>query len=36
LIVRLSLPSAFSFDAIVRSHGWYDLPPFEYQPETEA
>jgi hypothetical protein len=20
----------FSFDAVVRSHGWYDLPPFSY------
>jgi 3-methyladenine DNA glycosylase/8-oxoguanine DNA glycosylase len=28
--VRLPLPPAFSLDAVVRSHGWYDLPPFEY------
>ncbi|HWZ85175.1 MAG TPA: Fe-S cluster assembly protein HesB [Thermoanaerobaculia bacterium] len=28
--LRLSLPSDFSFDAVVRSHGWYDLPPFSY------
>ena len=28
--LRLPLPAAFSFDAIVRSHGWYDLPPFSY------
>lgn len=27
---RVSLPSDFSFDAVVRSHGWYDLPPFAY------
>jgi N-glycosylase/DNA lyase len=26
----LPLPPAFSFDAVVRSHGWYDLPPFSY------
>ena len=31
--VRLSLPSDFSFDGVVRSHGWYDLPPFSYQRE---
>jgi len=30
LISRLSLPHPFSFDAVVRSHGWYDLPPFSY------
>jgi 3-methyladenine DNA glycosylase/8-oxoguanine DNA glycosylase len=28
--VRLPLPSDFSFDGVVRSHGWYDLPPFSY------
>ena len=28
--IRLSLPLNFSFDAVVRSHGWYDLPPFGY------
>ncbi len=28
--VRLELPPDFGFDAIVRSHGWYDLPPFSY------
>ena len=27
---RLRLPSGFSFDRVVRSHGWYDLPPFSY------
>src|SRR5437899_1021722 len=30
MIVRIPLPARFSFDAIVRSHGWYDLPPFAY------
>jgi N-glycosylase/DNA lyase len=34
VIVRLALPSRFSFDAVVRSHGWYDLPPFEYDREV--
>lgn len=33
MIVRLPLPPRFSFDAVVRSHGWYDLPPFEYDRE---
>jgi 3-methyladenine DNA glycosylase/8-oxoguanine DNA glycosylase len=28
--VRLRLPPGFSFDRVVRSHGWYDLPPFSY------
>jgi 3-methyladenine DNA glycosylase/8-oxoguanine DNA glycosylase len=31
--VRLPLPSDFSFDGVVRSHGWYDLPPFSYERE---
>lgn len=28
--LRLELPPWFSFDGVVRSHGWYDLPPFSY------
>ncbi len=28
--LRLPIPPDFSFDAVVRSHGWYDLPPFSY------
>ncbi len=28
--IRLPLPPGFRFDAVVRSHGWYDLPPFAY------
>ena len=28
--IRISLPPDFSFDGVVRSHGWYDLPPFSY------
>jgi N-glycosylase/DNA lyase len=31
--IRLPLPPGFSFDAVVRSHGWYDLPPFSYDAE---
>ena len=27
---QIPLPSDFSFDGVVRSHGWYDLPPFSY------
>jgi N-glycosylase/DNA lyase len=34
VIARLSLPSRFSFDSVVRSHGWYDLPPFDYDREA--
>jgi len=32
--VELDLPRGFSFDAVVRSHGWYDLPPFSYDREA--
>jgi 3-methyladenine DNA glycosylase/8-oxoguanine DNA glycosylase len=32
LRLALPLPRGFSFDAVVRSHGWYDLPPFSYDP----
>lgn len=34
--VRLDipLPPSFDFDAVVRSHGWYDLPPFRYDREA--
>ena len=28
--LRSPFPPHFSFDAVVRSHGWYDLPPFSY------
>jgi 3-methyladenine DNA glycosylase/8-oxoguanine DNA glycosylase len=31
-ILRLALPPGFSLDRVVRSHGWYDLPPFAYDP----
>jgi 3-methyladenine DNA glycosylase/8-oxoguanine DNA glycosylase len=30
VLARLALLSPFSLDTVVRSHGWYDLPPFEY------
>jgi len=30
VLLRVPLPSSFRFDAVVRSHGWYDLPPFGY------
>jgi N-glycosylase/DNA lyase len=35
-LIRLPLPPGFSFDAVVRSHGWYDLPPFVYDREEGA
>ena len=34
MLARIALPPSFSFDAIVRSHGWYDLPPFTYEREA--
>ncbi len=30
MILRVQLPPDFQFDAVVRSHGWYDLLPFAY------
>jgi 3-methyladenine DNA glycosylase/8-oxoguanine DNA glycosylase len=32
-LTRIPLPPDFSFDGVVRSHGWYDLPPFSYDRE---
>jgi N-glycosylase/DNA lyase len=34
--LRIPLPPGFSFDAVVRSHGWYDLPPFSYDAGSGA
>jgi N-glycosylase/DNA lyase len=34
VLARTALPPSFSFDAVVRSHGWYDLPPFTYEQEA--
>ncbi|MFN2386963.1 MAG: DNA-3-methyladenine glycosylase [Thermoanaerobaculia bacterium] len=31
VVARIGLPPDFSFDSVVRSHGWYDLPPFSYE-----
>jgi 3-methyladenine DNA glycosylase/8-oxoguanine DNA glycosylase len=36
VISQISLPSDFSFDSVVRSHGWYDLPPFAYDRDSGA
>jgi 3-methyladenine DNA glycosylase/8-oxoguanine DNA glycosylase len=33
-LIRIPLPPDFSFDGVVRSHGWYDLPPFSYDREN--
>ncbi|HXM79702.1 MAG TPA: Fe-S cluster assembly protein HesB [Thermoanaerobaculia bacterium] len=30
LRIELPTPRSFTFDRVVRSHGWYDLPPFTY------
>jgi 3-methyladenine DNA glycosylase/8-oxoguanine DNA glycosylase len=35
LRIRLPLPAHFRFDSVVRSHGWYDLPPYSYDPRRE-
>ena len=35
MLLRVPLPSSFRFDAVVRSHGWYDLPPFGYDAAKE-
>ena len=36
MLARTALPPSFSFDAVVRSHGWYDLPPFAYEREADV
>ena len=36
MTVRVELPPDFSFDAVARSHGWYDLPPFAYDRTTQV
>ncbi|MDQ2970147.1 MAG: Fe-S cluster assembly protein HesB [Acidobacteriota bacterium] len=30
MLIALPTPENFTFDRVVRSHGWYDLPPFAY------
>jgi 3-methyladenine DNA glycosylase/8-oxoguanine DNA glycosylase len=32
--MRLEVPFAFDLKATVLSHGWYQLAPFRYEPET--
>jgi 3-methyladenine DNA glycosylase/8-oxoguanine DNA glycosylase len=32
--IALPVPVPFSFDTVVRSHGWYGLPPFAYDREA--
>jgi 3-methyladenine DNA glycosylase/8-oxoguanine DNA glycosylase len=34
--IEIPLPASFSFDAVVRSHGWYDLPPFSYDADARV
>jgi len=34
--LRVAAPAPFSFSTVVRSHGWYDLPPFHYDPKGRA
>jgi N-glycosylase/DNA lyase len=32
--VQIQTPPGFAFDRTVRSHGWFDLPPFDYDREA--
>jgi len=34
--IAVDVPPPFSFDAVVRSHGWYDLPPFGWDAAAGA
>jgi len=34
--LHIPLPRSFQFDAVVRSHGWYDLLPFSYDAERSV
>jgi len=34
--LHIPLPRNFQFDAVVRSHGWYDLLPFVYEPDRSV
>lgn len=36
MTLHLEAPEGFSFRRTVLSHGWYDLEPFRWDPETEA
>lgn len=35
-LLSISVPPKFNFWRTVRSHGWYDLPPFQIDPDTET
>lgn len=34
--VEVPLPPSFAFDGVVRSHGWYNLPPFRFDPAARV
>jgi N-glycosylase/DNA lyase len=34
--IQIETPPDFAFDRTVRSHGWFDLPPFSYDRETST
>ena len=34
--ISIATPSNFSFKRTVMSHGWYDLPPFEFDDQTQT
>ncbi|HET9795929.1 MAG TPA: Fe-S cluster assembly protein HesB, partial [Thermoanaerobaculia bacterium] len=33
-MIAVAAAAPFSFDTVVRSHGWYDLPPFRYDADA--
>ena len=33
--LTLPVPAGFSFERTVASHGWFDLPPFQWDPDTK-
>jgi N-glycosylase/DNA lyase len=34
--IQIPTPPGFAFDRTVRSHGWFDLPPFDYDQAGES
>lgn len=34
--IHIPTPAGFAFDRTVRSHGWFDLPPFAYDQDAET
>ena len=32
----MQVPEPFDLDLVVRSHGWYDLPPWSWDPDRRV